>query len=484
MLSLVIFLPLIGAALCIAIPKSKAMWARIVALIITGVDLALVLWLVITFDPGAGMQFVEYASWIPQFGIAYFLALDGISISMLFLSALLTFIAVIASWKVDQKPRFYFVMLLLLEVGMNGIFLSMDLILFYLFWELVLIPMYFLIAQWGGPRRAYAAIKFFLYTFLGSVFMLIGIIILYLNAGTFDMNVLAQKGALLSFELQSWLFLLFFLGFAVKVPMWPLHTWLPDAHVEASAPISAILAGVLLKMGLYGFMRISMPVLPDAFASWSWLLAILAVISIIYGALVAFAQTDIKKLVAYSSVSHMGFAILALCTVSVIGVDAALAVGFSHGLISAMLFLIIGMIYERTHTREMSKLSGFLKCTPVIGGLLMFASIASMGIPGLSGFVGEFLTLVAAWSGALPSWLVIVALIGVLLSAAYMLMMVRSVLFGLPQSDHVKLPDITKREVFSIVLLVVLIVAVGVYWDLLLHFVDPSAGQLIELMEV
>ena len=262
--------------------------------------------------PGGGRQFAEKVAWIPQFHINYSMAVDGISLPMLILSALLTFLAVVASWKVDSKPKFYFAMLLLLQVGTNGVFLALDFVLFYVFWELVLIPMYFLIAQWGGPRREYAAIKFFLYTLLGSVFMLVGIVMLYLKTGSFDMIRLAAIGHLLPAGLQWWLFLLFFLGFAVKVPVWPLHTWLPDAHVEAPTAASAILAGTLLKMGTYGFLRVSLPILPAGFLAWQWFLAVLAMISIVYGAAVAFAQTDIKKLVAYSSVSHMGFAMLGI----------------------------------------------------------------------------------------------------------------------------------------------------------------------------
>ncbi len=484
MLSLIVFLPLIGTALCAALPKKYETAAKFIALFVAGLDLLLVIGLTFSFDFSGSAQFVEQYVWMPQLGISYSLAVDGISLPLLVLSVLLVFIAIIISWRLESKPRFFFAMLLLLEVGMNGVFLASDLILFYLFWELVLIPMYFLITQWGGPRRSYAALKFFLYTFLGSVFMLIGIVVLYLNVGSFDMAVVVQEAPKLSFELQTGLFFLFFLGFAVKVPIWPLHTWLPDAHVEASTAISAILAGVLLKMGLYGFIRVSMPMLPDAFVAWSWVLAVLALVSIIYGAIAAFAQSDIKKLVAYSSVSHMGFAMLALSTVSVIGVDAALAVGFSHGLISALLFLLIGMIYDRAHTRERSKISGLWKAEPVIGGLLVFAAVASMGIPGLSGFVGEFLTLLAAWSSSLPWWMAILALCGVLLSAVYMLALLKDVAFGQVSDSLKHIPSIFPREILAVIALVVLIVAMGVYWNLLLNVVDPSAQLLLQMMEV
>ncbi|MGV8082195.1 MAG: NuoM family protein [Coriobacteriia bacterium] len=483
MLSVIVFLPLAGAALCALLPKSRASWPRIVAAFFTAADLALVAWVAARFDPDGGLQFAEQAVWVAQLDIKYALAVDGISIAMLVLSALLTFLAVVASWNVKKKPAFYFAMLLLLEVGMNGVFLARDFILFYLFWELVLVPMYFLIAQWGGPRRSYAALKFFLYTFFGSVFMLVGIVLLYLNTGTFDMIRLAELGLAIPSGLQGWLFLLFFLGFGVKVPVWPLHTWLPDAHVEAPTAVSAILAGVLLKMGLYGFLRVSMPILPDAFSRWSWLVALLAVISIIYGAGTAFAQTDIKKLVAYSSVSHMGFAMLAVAAMNVTGIDAAVAVGFSHGLISGMLFLVVGMIYDRTHTREIAELSGISGKAPVIGGLLMFASIAAMGIPGLSGFVGEFLSLIGAWNSGLPRWIVLLALAGVLLGAIYMLSMVRRVVYGAPSAALAEATDVSKRELLSIAPLVALIVTIGVNWDLLLRYVDPAARALMKLLE-
>ncbi|NTW29277.1 MAG: NADH-quinone oxidoreductase subunit M [Coriobacteriia bacterium] len=482
-LSLIIFLPLIGAVICTLLPKSRLTWPRWVAVGFSAADLALVAWVVAKFAPEGGRQFAESAVWVPQLNINYTLGVDGISITMLVLSALITFLAVIASWKVEKKPAFYFTMLLLLEVGMNGAFLALDFILFYLFWELVLVPMYFLIAQWGGPRRAYAALKFFLYTLFGSIFMLVGIVILYVHFGTFDMIRLVELGRTLPVDLQWWLFLLFFLGFAVKVPIWPLHTWLPDAHVEAPTAASAILAGVLLKMGLYGFLRVSLPVLPDAFMQWQWFLAVLAVISIIYGAAVAFAQTDIKKLVAYSSISHMGFAMLAIAAANVIGLDAALAISFSHGLISAMLFLMVGMIYDRAHTREIAELSGIAGKMPVIGGLLVFASIASVGVPGLSGFVGEFLALLGAWGSGLSYWFVIIALVGVLLGAIYMLSMVRRVAFGVPSIAIAEALDASKREIFTVAPLVVLIVLIGIDWNLLIRYVDPAARALMKLLE-
>ena len=482
MLTLIVFLPLVGAALCALLPKDRPTWPRWAALAITGVDLALVGWVMSRFQAGGGRQFVEKFAWVPAVNINYHLAVDGLSLPLLFLSALLTFLAVIASSKITDKPKFYFAMLLLLQVGMNGVFLALDFVLFYAFWELVLVPMYFLIAQWGGERRQYAAIKFFLYTLLGSVFMLVGIIALYLKAGTFDMVELAVLGGTLPAGFQWWVFLAFFLGFAVKVPMWPLHTWLPDAHVEAPTAASALLAGVLLKMGTYGFLRVSLPMLPEAFDSWRWFLAILAVISILYGAIVAFAQTDLKKLVAYSSVSHMGFAMLGIAAGTAMGINGAMAVNFSHGIITGLLFFLVGMIYERAHTREIAKISGVSGQMPVLAGILAFASFASMGLPGLSGFVGEFLSLLGAWQSDLARWVVIAGGLGVLLGAAYILWMLQRVVMGQPSVAIADCEDATPRELVVAAPLVLLIVAVGLNWSLLLRITDPVARVIAKIV--
>lgn len=484
MLSTITFLPVVALVLCVLLPRAQEMLARWVALIVSGVNFALVIGILTSFTPTGVDQYLVQLPWISGLSINYSLGLDGISLSMLVLSVMLTFLAVLASWKIEVKPKLYFAMMMLLAVGMNGVFLARDLILFYFFWELVLIPMYFLIGQWGGPRRAYAALKFFLYTFFGSVFMLVGIVILYLNLGSFDMTELAAKHALLPHGIQGLLFFLFFLGFGVKVPIWPLHTWLPDAHVEAPTAVSAILAGVLLKMGLYGFIRIMIPIMPEAFAQWSVLIAVLALISIIYAALAAYAQQDIKKLVAYSSVSHMGFAMLGLAAMNVIGINAALAIGFSHGLISAMLFLVVGMVYDRAHTRDMALLSGIAKKTPVIGGLMVFASVAAVGVPGMSGFVGEFLALVGAWNSHLPAAVVLPALLGVLLGAVYMLTMLKRVAYGTPSEVYAQAPDASLREALCVVLLIVLILVIGLYWNSLLSYFDPAVQAIVASLEV
>ena len=482
MLTLIVFLPLAGAIVCALLPKDRPEWPRWAAAAFSAVDLALVAWVVYQFVPGAGRQFAERVAWVPQAHIYYSVAVDGLSLPMLVLSALLTFLAVLASWKIDRKPAFYFSMIMLLQVGMNGVFLALDFVLFYAFWELVLVPMYFLIAEWGGARRQYAAMKFFLYTLFGSVFMLVGIATLYLKTNTFDMIRLSALGGLLPSGLQWWLFLLFFLGFAVKVPIWPLHTWLPDAHVEAPTAASAILAGVLLKMGIYGFLRVSLPMLPDAFHQWQWFLAVLAMISIVYGAAVAFAQTDLKKLVAYSSVSHMGFAMLGIAAGTAIGINGAIAVAFSHGLIAGMLFLMVGQVYDRAHTREIPQLSGLAGQMPVIAGLLTFAAIASIGMPGLSGFVGEFLSLLGAWVSVLPHWIVLVSAMGVLLGAAYLLWMIQRVVLGQPSYIIADCPDASVREVVVVAPLVVLIVAIGLDWSLLLRFTDPFSRVLAKVL--
>lgn len=480
LLTVIVFLPLLGAAVVALLGNARAVAGRVVAATVAVVDLALVAWLASRFDVDGGMQFVEKLTWVPQVGITYHLAIDGMSLAMVALSALLTVLAIVASWKTDKNPALWFSMLLLLEVGMNGVFVAMDFVLFYVFWELVLVPMYFLIATWGGPRRQYAAVKFFLYTLFGSVFMLVGIIALYLQTGT--LNILEMTGADLDPTFQGWVFAAFFLGFAVKVPVFPLHTWLPDAHVEAPTAASVLLAGVLLKMGSYGFLRISLPILPDAAAEWSTFIAALAAISIVYGAAVAFAQTDMKKLVAYSSVSHMGFVMLGIASMTPEGLNGAVAVMFSHGVVTGMLFFLVGMVYDRTHTRMIAEVSGLSSQVPVAGGLLAFASFASLGLPGLSGFVGEFLSLVGAWASDIPVGWVVLSAIGVLLAAAYMLWLVQRVVLGSPSAAVSGIADLSAREVAVLLPLVALTLIVGLYWDSLLRFTDPAVRSILAMM--
>jgi NADH-quinone oxidoreductase subunit M len=480
LLTVIVFLPLLGAAVVALLGNARAVAGRVVAATVAVVDLALVAWLASRFDVDGGMQFVEKLTWVPQVGITYHLAIDGMSLAMVALSALLTVLAIVASWKTEKNPALWFSMLLLLEVGMNGVFVAMDFVLFYVFWELVLVPMYFLIATWGGPRRQYAAVKFFLYTLFGSVFMLVGIIALYLQTGTF--NILEMAGAGLDPKFQWWVFAAFFLGFAVKVPVFPLHTWLPDAHVEAPTAASVLLAGVLLKMGSYGFLRISLPILPDAAAEWSTFIAALAAISIVYGAAVAFAQTDMKKLVAYSSVSHMGFVMLGIASMTPEGLNGAVAVMFSHGVVTGMLFFLVGMVYDRTHTRMIAEVSGLSSQVPVAGGLLAFASFASLGLPGLSGFVGEFLSLVGAWASDIPVGWVVLSAIGVLLAAAYMLWLVQRVVLGSPSAAVSGIADLSAREVAVLLPLVALTLIVGLYWDSLLRFTDPAVRSILAMM--
>jgi NADH-quinone oxidoreductase subunit M len=488
LLTWIVFLPLVGAAVVAMLPSDRAQYPKWVAAGFAAVGLGLTTWVTATFDRAhaAVQQFTVNVPWVPQASIHYHVGVDGISITMLLLSALLGLVAIVASWKVTDRSKAYFAMLLLLQVGMNGVFVALDFVLFYVFWELVLVPMFFLIGMWGGTRREYASMKFFLYTLAGSVFMLVGILALYLNSrpNTFDMVELSRLGATGAFAgIGGWVFALFFLGFAVKVPIWPLHTWLPDAHVEAPTAASVLLAGILLKMGAYGFIRVSLPMLPEASRAWAPFIALLAVISIIYGAAVAFAQTDLKKLVAYSSVSHMGFVMLGIAALNTQGIDGAVAVMFSHGVVTGMLFLLVGMVYERTHTREIARISGLSDRVPVIGGILAFASFASLGLPGLSGFVGEFLSLIGSWSSThVPHWLTVFAAIGVLLAAAYMLWMVQRVILGTPSPDVAHISDATPREIGMLVPLIALTLIVGLWWGSILNFVDPAARVLVAIV--
>jgi len=488
MLSLIIFLPLVGVLAIALLPKRYELYAKWAALVITVANFALTTWMVIAYGRAVGKQLEQRIAWIPQINVNYHVGLDGLSFPLVMLSTFLFMLAVVASWKIDVKPRLYFSMLLLLSMGLTGVFAALDLVLFYVFWEIVLVPMFFLISQWGGARRRYAAMKFFLYTFLGSVFMLVGIVALFIMTGSFNMFELrelapiafAGEGGLWS--LQWWIFLAFFLALAVKVPVFPLHTWLPDAHVQAPTAASVLLAGVMLKMGTYAFLRISVPILPDAFETWQLTLGILAVISILYGAIVAFAQTDIKKLVAYSSVSHMGFAMLGIAAGTATGFNAAMAVNISHGLTTGMLFFMVGMIYERTKTLRISELSGIAAQMPRFAGFFCLASFASMGLPLLSGFVGEFLSILSSWeSPALPPVLTILAGIGILCGGAYMLWLMQRSIFGEPSEKVAGQKDLNLREIAVLAPITVMIVVIGVYWNTILQFTDPFATDLARI---
>ncbi len=478
LLSWIIFTPLLGSFIILLIPKNNPAWIRGIALAATIAVGLLTLALFLRFDPRlTEMQFRESVSWIPQLNVSYSLGVDGISLPMIILTALISILACLASFGIENRVKEYFFLYLFLETGMLGTFLAVDLFLFYVFWEIVLVPMYFLIGIWGGPRKEYAAIKFFLYTLFGSLFMLLGILALYFRAAphTFDWVALSQIEY--SARFQKLVFLAFFLGFAIKVPIWPFHTWLPDAHVEAPTPISVILAGVLLKMGTYGFYRFSYPILPDAAQWFHPFMAVLALIGIIYGGFVALAQTDFKKMVAYSSVSHMGFVLLGLASMNSTGFSGGLLQMFTHGTITGGLFLLVGVLYDRSHSRDMNGFGGLSAQMPVYAGLLIFFSMASLGLPTLSGFVSEFLVLLGTFQA--QKIVAMLACIGILLAAAYLLYMVRRVLLGPIAEKWKSLPDINALEVVTLVPLVIAILMVGLYPAPLLAIFKPAVEVLV-----
>jgi NADH-quinone oxidoreductase subunit M len=481
-LSWLVFLPLVGALLILCLPKDKGGVIKSVALGATGVVLLLSMCLLSRFDfSHPQMQFVEQVVWIAPMNIWYFLGVDGLSVTMIFLTGLLGFIACIASLGIDDRPKEYFVFYLLLMTGMMGTFLALDLFLFYIFWEVVLIPMYFLIGIWGGPRRQYAAIKFFLYTLAGSVLMLIGILVAYFttNPHTFNMLELVKASAAFDFRLQIWLFLAFYFAFAIKVPVFPFHTWLPDAHVEAPTPISVILAGVLLKLGAYGLFRICYPMFPQAAMYFAFPLAVLGVINIVYGASVAMAQTDFKKMIAYSSVSHMGFVILGLASFNATGFNGALLEMFNHGIITGAMFLLVGVLYDRAHTRDLGKFGGLSGHMPVYAFFLTLCSLASLGLPGLSGFVGEFLALI----GAFPVYqtITIISTVGLIIVVAFFLYMLQRVLMGPLNPSCAGYPDMTPREILTLVPLAIIIVVAGVYPAVVLNYQEAAVRALVSL---
>jgi NADH-quinone oxidoreductase subunit M len=479
-LSVIIFTPLLGSILVLLFKSHQERLMKQVGLLSTIIPLILSIIVLVQFRPGGGMQFVEKVTWSKTIGASYYLGVDGIGLPMFFMTALLTFLAYLASWNTTLRPKGYFSLLLLLEVGMLGVFVALDFILFYIFWELVLLPMYFLIGIWGGERREYAAIKFFLYTLAGSVFMLLGILALYFQADvrTFDMVALTEQS--FPFAFQRLVFWGFYLGFAVKVPIFPFHTWLPDAHVEAPTAVSVLLAGILLKMGTYGFLRVLLPMLPHSARYYATMLAVLGVINIIYGALNSMVQNDLKKMVAYSSVSHMGYVMLGIGSLTAIGMNGALIQMFSHAAITGMLFLLVGYIYERTHTRQISEMGGLLNKIPLLAGILSFAAFASMALPGLSGFVGEFLVLVGAFLTK-RVWAIIGAT-GVIITAGYLLWMLQRVVMGTLPEKFSNLVDVNKRELVTLVPLMALILIIGLYPESILFFINRSIVGLVAMV--
>ncbi|MFH0778641.1 MAG: NADH-quinone oxidoreductase subunit M [Candidatus Eisenbacteria bacterium] len=477
-LTLVTFAPLVGTIIVLLMSSENERGIKAVSTIFSGVSLVFSVLLLAVFDRGVpGFQFIERVRWIPQINVWYYLGVDGISITMIFLTALLSFVAVIASFGIADRVKQYFALFLILQTAMTGVFVALDFFLFYVFWEAMLVPMYFLIGMWGGPNREYAAIKFFLYTLLGSVAMLLGILAMYFASTphTFDMVELARLHPFAP-RFQMIVFLALFLGFAIKVPVFPFHTWLPDAHVEAPTAISVILAGVLLKMGTYGIIRISYPILPDAARDFAVPLAILAAINIIYGALVAMAQSDLKKLVAYSSVSHMGYVLLGLAAMTPTGMNGAVLQMFAHGIVTGSLFLLVGVIYDRAHHRDIDGFGGLAVQLPIFTGIMCLASFASLGLPGLAGFVAEFLCLL----GAFPVFkaIVVISAIGIVITAGYFLWMLQRMFLGKPQEKYAAFPDMSVRELVSLVPLQILTVAIGVYPWPIIDFMDTSINAL------
>jgi NADH-quinone oxidoreductase subunit M len=485
LLSLVIFLPLAGAAFIMLIrgePEVVAQNARSVALWTATITFLLSLLIWANFDSArADFQLVEQAEWLAGFNINYHVGIDGISLFLVLLSTLTTLICIVISWEsVQVRVKEYMVAFLVMETFMVGVFCSLDFVLFYLFFEGTLIPMFLIIGIWGGPRRIYSAFKFFLYTLLGSVLFFIAILVMYLQEGTTDIPTL--MAAEYAPELQFWLWLAMFASFAVKVPMWPFHTWLPDAHVEAPTAGSVILAGVLLKLGGYGFIRYNLALYPDAAQAYAPLIVILSIIAIIYGAIVAMVQPDLKKLVAYSSVSHMGFVTLGIFIFQPQAMDGAILQMVNHGLITGALFLLVGVIYERTHDRTIAKMGGLAGLTPVYAAVFGFFVLASAGLPGLSGFVGEFLALLGTF--AVNPLAAGMAALVMILGAAYLLWMYQRVVFGEPSAfllgirSH--LTDMTPTEILTLAPLGALVVVFGLFPGILLDLIRGSVESTLE----
>ena len=485
-LSLVTFLPLVGALFCLIVNGPKEAVdrnCRSVALVTTLATFLISLLLWIQFDPTkAGFQFEEKVAWVPALNIGYHAGIDGISLFFVLLSTLLTPICILASWEsIKVRVKEYMIAFLVLETFMVGMFCALDLALFYIFFEGVLIPMFLIIGVWGGKRRVYAAFKFFLYTLLGSVLMLLAILVVYIVTGTTDI----PTAMAFSFNpnVQIWLWLAFFASFAVKVPMWPVHTWLPDAHVEAPTAGSVILAGVLLKMGAYGFLRFSLPMFPEASHYFAPFVYTLSIVAIVYTSLVALAQEDMKKLIAYSSVAHMGYVTLGIFSFTQQGLEGALFQMLSHGVVSGALFLCVGVVYDRMHTREIARYGGLVHRMPKYALVFMLFTMASVGLPGTSGFVGEFLVLVGAFR--VNTWVALLATTGVILGCTYMLYLYRRVIFGkLVREDLKSILDLDRREIAIFAPLVLLVLWMGIYPSSFLDIMATPVGELVDRLKL
>jgi NADH-quinone oxidoreductase subunit M len=490
-LNLVTFSPLLGVVVLLFL-RDREDLSRWIALMTSLVTFGISLWVLGLFDASnPALQLVVDRSWIQVagFNIRYALGVDGLSILLLLLTTFLTPISILSTWHaLEERVRDFMIFFLLLEVGMLGVFLAQDLFLFYIFWEFTLVPMYFLIGIWGGTQRMYAAIKFFLYTMAGSILMLLAIIWLGINQGTFYLPDLIAAGGIPS-DAQYWLFLAFAAAFAIKVPMWPLHSWLPDAHVQAPTAGSVILAGVLLKMGTYGFLRFNLPLFPQATIQLAPAMATLAVIGIIYGAIVSYSQKDVKKLVAYSSISHLGFVVLGLFALNAQGIEGAILQMINHGISTGALFLIVGFIYERRHTRELDEFGGLWQVMPIYAVTTLIVALSSMGLPGLNGFVGEFTILLGAWGagegGPLGSnWYTIIAALGVILAAVYILFMFQKMFLGpITKKANETLKDLSWREIAILVPLLILIFWIGLYPQPFFALMHPTVEQFLTIFQ-
>jgi len=484
-LSLVLLTPLVGFLVLLAIPGSKTTAIKIWANIASFAGFVVCLPLVAAFDRTKDFQFAEKADWIPSIGASYHLAIDGYSLLLVVLTGLLGFLSILSSWNaIDKRLKEYYGSFLLLQVGMLGVFMALDFLLFYVFWELVLVPMYFIIAIWGGERRVYAAIKFIIYTLAGSVLMLLGILTLYVKhfeqTGMRSFDIASLMNTQLDPGLQWWVFWAFFVGFAVKVPMFPLHTWLPDAHTEAPTAGSVILASILLKMGTYGFLRFSLPLLPDAAKNPTIInaMAFLSIVAIVYGALVCLMQKDWKKLIAYSSVSHLGFCTLGIFAMNPAGIAGSILQQINHGISTGMLFLIVGIVYERRHTREIAEYGGLLRSMPIFAIIFLIAALSSMGMPPLNGFIGEITILKGAYQVSL-TWAAAVV-IGIALGAAYLIWLYQRTMLGEVQEKNAHLPDLSAREIAVFAPLVVLAFWIGLYPKPFFQVMDRSVAQIVE----